>query len=393
MPTSCHGAWWGYQNRDYLSKVLFISDGPKTHNSLEKLTREKLKLKIKNKYTLTSSLIITAIVFFASTSQAFAQCDADVLRALQTRYGSVTRDNLGSTLHEKTCKTKSSSNSTGLDIYTPEYGNFGFSGDNASFAQSCYSKDYTYFENHAADIVFSFMPKEAFQYLSTCSGGLGLSVSKQDHTLRVIAGYTARGREKALVEEFSIEPRSAVRCPPNQTFRIGEDLIAAGRGITCTILRNVGLTISLNTSQGQRTGILLKDPEIKAVPYYWTYNLSANKKTYTCKRQNEEVGSAEYISSYMKKSLDGIIKGTCSIRHGKGKVIVDGTDHVQYDKWTYEMSTANNNRDPRKVQCKVDGTPIGPVQLTYLDGTWNVPEAITGLCAGRFGISAQKKKD
>ena len=309
---------------------------------------------------------------------------------MRTRYSNVTRDNLGSTLHEKTCKKKSGSNSTGVNIYSLEYGNFGFSNDNASFAQSCYSKDYAYFENHAVDLIFSFMPKEAFQYLSTCSGGLGLSVSKQGDILRVIAGHAPRGRRLVKVEEFSIEPGNAVRCRRGQTFSIGEELIADGRGISCTVLRNVDLTVSLNTDEGQKTGILLKDPEIKAVRYDWSYNLSANKSTYTCKLHNVEVGSAEHINSYMTRSLDGIIKGSCSIRHGKGKVIVDGTDYVQKDEWSYDVSTANNNRDRRKVQCSVNGTPIGSVQLTYLDGTFDVPEAITSLCAGRYGISAPK---
>lgn len=336
------------------------------------------------------SSVITLLLFLLTSTSASAQglCDAYFLTALKDQYHGIESQTIQEAIYEASCETQQDKRGTTVDILS-QYGNLSFGDNRSSLRTACVTKDRRYFQDNYRDIMYSHLPKEAFSLLSGCFGGLTLTAEREgSQNVRIKATWIPQlDGELAIVDRLEISDPQALKCN-NTSFTSRATLIPGEKSILCTLHENRDISITLVTKNKGSKGVWIKkEPTIEIVNYNWDYNVygKSGSYTYTCKNQFGEVGAQERYIRQMVRNKDAVLKGSCLMRFGGGKVIIDGKElEPPLDSWSYK--TYPGQSDPRKIQCLVNGNPRGGMHVSTVDGTWGSDFAIQSLCAGRYGL-------
>lgn len=332
---------------------------------------------------------LTALLLFGHSSEAYAQCDAELVRAFKSEYSFVTDNTVDEAIYSASCKRSGKATSTAFNVSVPKIGSLGFSMGGKTIAQACYEKDMSFFSRHRSAIAQSALPPSAIQPLLVgCFGGLSLSVSVLERQVQVRAAYASEGGggELAKVQHFDVfrtGDAKSVTCKP-PVLRKGETLIPGGRTTACDRGDGrSGLSIVLNTDKGERSVWVSPEPKIEIKLTDWSYNgrgYKSNKggPNTQCMTESGPVGGPVDCRNDGTCGNAMAIRGLCMYRHGLGTVTVNGSKVPNHVNWGYETSSQS-----AWTQCTLNGHAVGPKVNCQDDKTCGKPNAIIGMCVAR----------
>jgi hypothetical protein len=304
-------------------------------------------------------------------------------------------------LYETACTTNNSSSSYGLGAAIPDYLSISFTGGQNSVENACLTKDSSYFEQDKKNFVYSFLPKEAFDFLSlACAGGLVFTGTLKGDQINLRARYAdvnGSGNLATLDSDINISPPSAVMCG-NVAFKKGLTIIPGGREQSCTRLTNTDIQFTISTDVGTRTVWLTREPQIEYMNYVWSYNLSGDSQNIQCKFLDSQ-GTYVTMGDFESGGMGGYgpaaverVKGFCVSQYGIGYYTIDGKKTSLIPQWTY------SNPQGSLIDCFADGKLVPGGEVSCLD--YNTCSAVgedpgrvrTNMnywCAGHFYHSIQ----
>ena len=337
------------------------------------------------------TLVISTITLFTNSSQVYAQCDAEFVKALRTEHMEVTSDDIGIALYQASCTSKSEGRTTKLNIASSKYGNLDYGDSRSSLANACSEKDYEYFRRSKRDLTVTALPPSALDLLSNCLGGLTLRVRKVGRVLDIFASYrTQDGADTpAFVDNLTVKPESAVRCSTNDVFPKGLKMKSGGHVLGCEILNDdEDISVFLNTTGPSKTVWVKREPKIETVRYKWTIRRLPDLY-YNCLNDGEIFGVAKYIDPTMRNQgrvNPNLLAGSCLVLHGKGTIKVDGgNSQTLKDIWGIKQIP---RRKPVFFQCTLNNEVIDTVAHDCRrENTCKSETSMAYYCAGQYGLN------
>jgi hypothetical protein len=274
---------------------------------------------------LNAKHLVSAVIFTFGCGQAAAQCSADVLNQLRTKYNFSSSSSLSDVTYELTCN-KSSNNSSGgiaADILEIATGTATIS--QQSTAAACARKDRSYFSSNAEQVGLSFISDQA---IASCFGGLNFTAtqSRDKGLVAVSARFVdASGSgELARVTSLTLTPPGALVCDGADWS--GKTIIPGGVAFACERKINTDTVITLNTTKGAKVLQLSRTPKIGSGDLIWSYEVSpANDYLTMCRNQFGNLkGGWVACDADQTCTNPGAIAQKCAERHGRTYVSIDG---------------------------------------------------------------------
>lgn len=332
--------------------------------------------------------VIALCIALTANTAASAQsvCEAQAIEALRSTSTSQTRSETSSLLYEMACSEKISGSSTNASGERTGYFQGSFSTAKSSTARACAEKDIAYFSRNSADIATSFLPREAFEILGRCQGGLQLRATSQSGILTISSTYVPKDNNDpaaATVRSLSILPAGVAQCEAGLG---SEDKIGPGSTIVlCTLTDpRKDVTIALTTDAGAMRAFVPGVPEISYARFDWSYRVGRPTNLTQCRNQGGNVGSFNDCRADGTCNNQLAITGLCLARNGRGMLTVGDTEYLQADVWDYAIKGGPNTG---WYICSLNGEDIGNAHDCHADKTCGSVSAIVGTCAGRYGLS------
>ena len=203
----------------------------------------------------------------SSNYSAAQVCDASLIEALKTKYTHVSSSVIDKALYQAACTKSQTSDSIDASINIMDVANIGFGGDGKTVRQACYTKDYTFFAQHSAELTTSFLPKSAIQQLTNCFGGLTFSATTKDALITITARYVnLETRNPTNAKPLAWVPDNALIECKGELTKPGI-ITAGGQLAICKRDPKQRVIVYLDTVAGDRAITVEPDPTIVTTEY------------------------------------------------------------------------------------------------------------------------------
>jgi len=255
-----------------------------------------------------------------------AACDEEISNALRTKLHTAFIAKTDEVIFEHACyKIENSNNPNPIG----DYDRIALAGKpgKGSLTQACTAKDMKFFQVNREQLAVSLATEAA---LVRCLGGIAFTARQTgQNPVDVRAAYVpAKEGAVATVASFSWAPQESLSC--GGELERGSKIAAQGVGVTCKVLKNVDVVLTLTTDKGAKKIVLPRRPEVKMLNYTWRYLVNKNFDHIT--RCRNEFGLQ---GPWYKCNVDGTcnnreaINAMCAKRFGSSYITIDGVKVVE----------------------------------------------------------------
>lgn len=273
--------------------------------------------------TLKINFGFAAAVAGLLSSCAVYACDAEILRALQTKYSETNDMTLDQAVFQLACNRNAIDGNASLGA---KYGliSLEVGQSSKSVAEACLKKDASFFSSNKQQMGLSFIPEQAIQ---SCFGGLSLTATQtpSGNAVVVAASYvnveTGKGTK---INEFNWEPSGALSCSgANWKHSI---LKRGGASLSCTRTQNVDVIFNLNTEAGARNIVLLHKPKVVSRKINWSWERDIDRDHYIKCKKNDAVlvGDWKKCDDFGICKTPSLIIAQCAAWYGMEEIEIDG---------------------------------------------------------------------
>lgn len=320
-------------------------------------------------------LIVAAAACCWFSSAVIAQedlCSVAAIQAFKTKYESHTYDDIGVELYQSVCSSSDSKKGFNLG-YSDDTYKFSFGKDSKTVASACDQRDYRYFREFQNEILTTFLPKEAFNIFSRCTGGLSLKVKKlSECEIEVKASHTPKERKFAKHTK-NMEVSKNLTC--QKTFKRGQKIFPDGDLVRCAINGPGDVFVIVHTSAGPKS-VTIRDKIGSATYYELSLGQGSKEQRVQCLNNDKEL--IEFDCEVHHNCNDPTAQlGFCANTVGIGKRVIDGVESKIFPDIYYGAI----GKGGYVVNCELNGEPTAvKYNCNDLENDCNTPPI--DYCAG-----------